>query len=165
MKKKSLLLLFILLLAACGEKDEKTKSTFYKKEVIPSIYYTLAVHHVINGDFTNPPKPGLIEKGQTIRITATIENTGKTDYKFGGNPCSGDLTVSLSKGEKKVPGTGDITADFCIESYVEHVLKAGEKITASAKFNLKGVEPGVYKLSSSYANQQFVKELEIIDSP
>jgi len=165
MRKKSLLLLFILLLAACGEKDEKTKSTFYKKEVIPSIYYTLAVHYVIDDNLINLPKSGLVEKDQTIQITATVENTGKTDYKFGGNPCSGDLTVSLSKGEKKVPGTGDITAHFCIESYVEHVLKANEKITASAEFNLKDVESGVYKLSSSYANQQFVKELEIIDSP
>ncbi|OCA81257.1 hypothetical protein A8F95_15965 [Bacillus wudalianchiensis] len=163
MGRKSLFLLFILLLAACGQKEKEPQTAFYKKEIIPTIYYTLAIDYVTDKNFSNSPKLEVIEKGQTIQVTATVENTGKTDYKFGGNPCSGHLGVSFRNKDTVVPGTGDVAPDFCIESYAEHVLKTGEKLTASAKFDLKGIEPGVYELSSSYANRQFVKKIKVID--
>ncbi|KAB7707144.1 hypothetical protein F9802_09045 [Bacillus aerolatus] len=163
MKKWYFALLPALLLAACSQSEGKDKPAFYEEELIPNIIYTLAVQYVVDGKLTAPPVPGKVEKGQMIQVTATVENTGDNDYTFGGTPCDGDLTIAINKGGVKLSGAGDITADFCIQSYVEHTLKAGEKITASAEFNLDDVETGVYKLSSSYAKKRFVKELEITD--
>lgn len=163
--KKSLLLLFVLLLAACSQQQAKTEPSFYQEEVIPMIVYTLAIQYVTEDGLVDPPQRGVIETGQTIRVTATVENTGKSDYTFSGNPCSGDLTVALQKGDKKIDGIGDVTADFCIQSYLEHNLKAGEKIKATAEFNLEEAETGKYELSVSYANKRLVRKVEIVERP
>jgi len=159
----------ILILTACASNVENTASpqetpTFYEEELLPSLTYTLAVHRQENDEWVDPAASGKVEKGEIIRLTATVTNTGENDYTFHGNPCDSELFVALHKDGKKIAGSGNITPDACIEPQLTHTLRAGAELAASGEFDLAKAEPGVYTISASYAKETFEKEIEVIES-
>ncbi len=174
----------ILLLAGCGQTDKQktgeekkpAEKTYFEEVLENNLQYSMEI--IYDDEGTEQTEAGTFELAKPIKVIAKVTNTGEKDYTFDGNPCDGELTISLfdSKENIKAEGTGDITPDMCIEPLVQHTIKAGETMEAEAVFNMeKGfdhnstdlsqtkadLKTGEYTITAVYGKQELKETIKI----
>ncbi|MGN1402300.1 MAG: hypothetical protein ACI4XL_12455 [Bacillus sp. (in: firmicutes)] len=186
LKKLIYLITLVILLSGCGQSGEKSEKGEWTieptviTEQVENLDFAIEVNYADIESAKEQVKTftdGTYQLGEPIKIKAQVTNTGDKDLEFGGVPCDGQLSISLYNADMKAEGTGDITPDACIQTYVDHVLKAGETLTATAEFSLKegidlhAVEPdqmtkqlqeGTYSVRAEYAKQAVEGTIKLV---
>lgn len=184
MKRILALMVLFLLLVGCGQSQKQTggeekviEPTKFEKEMEHNLFFSMELKYD-NPENVTVLDSGKFQLGEPIGIKVKVKNKGEKDYKFKGDPCEGKLSVSLHSDKIKASGEGDISTDFCVKSLVEHTIKAGETMTATATFPLdKGSDltatdadkletelvPGTYTISARYARQTMNEKIELVE--